>query len=41
MINRKGWRIRVGNYRVIYEVTDKEKLVTIMHIGHRKDIYQK
>ncbi|RME68588.1 MAG: type II toxin-antitoxin system RelE/ParE family toxin [Nitrospirae bacterium] len=41
LVNRDGWRIRVGNYRVIYEVDDTEATVTIIHIGHRKDIYQK
>jgi mRNA interferase RelE/StbE len=37
---REGWRIRVGEYRVIYEINDKDKSITILHIGHRKDIYK-
>jgi mRNA interferase RelE/StbE len=38
--NREGWRIRAGNYRVIYEINDKEKSVLILHVGHRRDVYQ-
>lgn len=34
------WRIRVGDYRVIYEVYDRELLVLIVKIGHRSDVYE-
>jgi mRNA interferase RelE/StbE len=34
------WRIRVGDYRVIYLVEDVIKIVEIRRIGHRKDIYE-
>jgi len=37
---RDGFRIRVGNYRIIYEIFDKVLLVEVINIGHRKDIYQ-
>ena len=37
---REGWRIHVGDYRVIYEINDRAKNVTVLHIGHRKDIYR-
>lgn len=37
-VNR--WRIRVGDYRVIYEVYDKDLLVLIVKIGHRSDVYE-
>lgn len=33
------WRIRVGDYRVIYAIKDKVKIVDIRCVGHRKDIY--
>ena len=33
------WRIRVGNYRVIYSIEDVIHIVEINAIGHRKDIY--
>ncbi len=36
---RKGWRIRIGNYRIIYAIDDKQTTVTILHIGHRRDVY--
>ncbi|HEX9962480.1 MAG TPA: type II toxin-antitoxin system RelE/ParE family toxin [Pyrinomonadaceae bacterium] len=39
LIAREGWRIRIGNYRVIFEVDDIKREVTVMHIGHRRDIY--
>lgn len=34
------WRIRVGNYRVIYQVDDEIRIVEVRKIGHRKDIYK-
>jgi len=37
---RNGCRIRVGNYRVIYEIYDSELLVDLIAVGHRKDIYK-
>ncbi|MFK7900949.1 MAG: type II toxin-antitoxin system RelE/ParE family toxin [Cyclobacteriaceae bacterium] len=33
------WRIRVGDYRIIYLVEDEVKIVEIRKVGHRKDIY--
>ena len=35
------WRIRIGNYRVIYIIEDTIKVVNIRKIGHRKDIYNR
>lgn len=34
------WRIRVGNYRVLYQIDDGLRIVEIRKIGHRKDIYE-
>lgn len=34
------WRIRIGNYRVIYEVIDSSKRINIYKIKHRKDAYK-
>ncbi len=39
-MGREGWRIRVGNYRVIYEIDDQAMTVTVLHVGHRRDIYR-
>ncbi|WNZ23857.1 MAG: type II toxin-antitoxin system RelE family toxin [Leptolyngbya sp. IPPAS B-1204] len=37
---REGWRIRVGDYRVIYEIDDEQQMILVVHIGHRRDIYR-
>ncbi|PSR00552.1 MAG: type II toxin-antitoxin system mRNA interferase toxin, RelE/StbE family [Bacteroidetes bacterium QS_9_68_14] len=37
---RDGRRIRVGNYRVIYEIDDDAREVTVLDVGHRRDIYR-
>ena len=34
------YRVRQGNYRVIYLVDDEASVVTIYKIGHRKDVYR-
>jgi mRNA interferase RelE/StbE len=34
------YRIRVGHYRVVYEVFDDRIVVIVLKIGHRKDIYR-
>ncbi|MBP7792152.1 MAG: type II toxin-antitoxin system RelE/ParE family toxin [Candidatus Goldbacteria bacterium] len=34
------YRIRQGDFRVVYEINDKEKAVFIIYIGHRKEIYR-
>ena len=35
-----GWRIRLRIYRILYTIDDKEKLVTIYRVKHRKDAYK-
>jgi mRNA interferase RelE/StbE len=40
LTGRDGWRIRITNYRIIYEINDRDKAITILHIGQRKDIYR-
>jgi mRNA interferase RelE/StbE len=37
---RKGYRIRVGNYRIIYEIFDEILLIDVIDLGHRKEIYE-
>lgn len=34
------WRIRVGDYRVIYSVLEANKLIDIIAVRHRKDAYR-
>ena len=41
LTNEELYRIRIGNYRVIYEVHDDRLIVLIVKAGHRKDIYRK
>jgi mRNA interferase RelE/StbE len=35
------YRVRVGEYRILYVINDKVKLVTIAHVRHRRDAYRK
>lgn len=35
------YRIRIGDYRVRYEIRDQESIVLLLHCGHRSDIYRK
>ena len=37
---RDAWRIRVGDYRVIYEIHDRELQILVITVGHRGDIYR-
>jgi len=34
------WRIRQGDYRIVYSIDDSQKIVTILRIGHRREIYR-
>jgi len=34
------WRIRQGDYRIVYSIDDGQKIVTILRIGHRREIYR-
>ncbi|MGA8572437.1 MAG: type II toxin-antitoxin system RelE family toxin [Desulfobaccales bacterium] len=40
LIGRAGWRIKVGDYRIIYEIDDKSCTIAVLHIGHRRDVYR-
>ncbi len=35
------WRIRVGDYRVVYEIRDNVLLVLVVAIGHRREVYRR
>jgi mRNA interferase RelE/StbE len=35
------YRVRVGNYRIIYQIQDARLLVLVVKIGHRRDVYRK
>jgi mRNA interferase RelE/StbE len=34
------WRIRIGDWRVVYFIDDGAKLVTIMRVAHRREVYE-
>jgi mRNA interferase RelE/StbE len=34
------WRIREGDYRIVYNIDEKEKAITVVRIGHRREIYR-
>lgn len=38
--NNPFHKIRVGNYRIVYDIHDDKLLILIIKIGHRKDIYR-
>ncbi|MEI7939928.1 MAG: type II toxin-antitoxin system RelE/ParE family toxin [Verrucomicrobiota bacterium] len=37
---RQAWRIRVGDYRILYEIHDRELVVIVVTIGHRREVYR-
>ena len=34
------WRVRTGDYRIVYEIHDQVLLVLVLAVGHRRDIYR-
>ncbi|MBO9626425.1 MAG: type II toxin-antitoxin system RelE/ParE family toxin [Microbacterium sp.] len=36
---KDAWRLRIGDYRVLYEVSDERIVVTVVRVGHRRDVY--
>jgi mRNA interferase RelE/StbE len=38
--NKSLYRIRSGDYRIVYQIRENEVLVLVVRIGHRKDIYR-
>jgi mRNA interferase RelE/StbE len=37
---RGGWRIRAGDYRVVYDIDDSARSVMVVTIGHRREVYR-
>jgi mRNA interferase RelE/StbE len=38
---RDLWRIRVGDFRVVYVIADDVLVVTVVRIGHRREVYRR
>lgn len=38
--SESDWRIRVGDYRIVYEIGEKAKLIKVMKIRHRREVYR-
>jgi mRNA interferase RelE/StbE len=34
------YRIRQGDYRILYEIVDEDLIVTVVRLGHRRDVYR-
>ena len=41
LIGRKAWRLRVGNYRVIYEINENSLIILVVKVGHRQGVYSR
>ena len=37
---RSGYRVRAGNYRIIYTVDDGKLIICVIDLDHRKDVYK-
>lgn len=38
--SRSDWRLRIGNWRVVYEIDDKAKAVRVFRVRHRREAYR-
>jgi mRNA interferase RelE/StbE len=41
LVDDTGYKIRVGDYRAIIDILDKEKILAVRIVGHRKNIYKR
>ena len=41
LVGRDGWRLRVRDYRVLYDIYDDRLVVCVVQVGHRRDIYDR
>ncbi len=41
LTERSEYKLRIGNYRAIADINEKKKTITILIIGHRKNIYKR
>lgn len=36
----EGWRLRCGDYRIVYQIDDDARTVTLVRVRHRRDVYR-
>lgn len=41
LTNSENYRIRVGNYRIVYDIFEDILLISVVKVSHRKDVYRK
>ena len=34
------WRLRIGDYRIVYHIREKQLVIVVVKIGHRRDVYK-
>jgi mRNA interferase RelE/StbE len=39
LVGIDAWRIRIGDWRVIYQIQDERLVVLVIRVGHRRDVY--
>lgn len=37
---RSAWRIRIGDYRAIYEINDQSRQIVVVTVAHRREVYR-
>ena len=40
LVGIEGYRIRVGDYRILYRVNDESRLIVVYHVKHRREVYR-
>lgn len=41
LTGREGYRVRVGDYRIIYTINDAVLIIVVVSLGHRRDVYER
>ena len=42
LMNSEGaWRVRIGDYRVVYDIEDSRLIILILSVAHRREVYRK
>ena len=41
LTGQNGYRVRKGDYRILYTIEDRKKLIRVYRIGHRRDVFRR